>query len=42
MTTDQLLYGYNKDVYITIYNNLLENNPKEASVGKALRYPEKQ
>ena len=27
MTTDKL-YGYNKDVYITIYNNLLENNPK--------------
>lgn len=41
MTTDQLLYGYNKEVYITIYNNLLENNPKETSVGKALRYPEK-
>lgn len=41
MTTDQLLYGYNKDVYIEIYNNLLEKHSKETDVGKAIRFPDR-
>ncbi|MFF5513234.1 helix-turn-helix transcriptional regulator [Staphylococcus capitis] len=41
ITTDQLLYGYNKDVYMEIYNDLLEKHQVDTRVGKALRYPEK-